>query len=588
MGADNELYSRLLFTHGVARNVVKPKVPLCLAAVSHRSLTGRPDVGIITFHYGARREYREAWQHWHQLEAEKNSIDLFKLPADRRFPIPNICKLGPYQPLDFDILFVSDYSHRDDIASCDMSMLRAAHALGLRCGCLHWPRLLNAGTDINFDVRQLLHEGVGESVVAGETVACSLVIVSDPTLLRHIPDRLPVVRTEGCVILVTEALVSQSKGRPSSHTMGRVLNNAHSVFGVKPLLAPNSADIRRMLLAAGDRQDLTALDWTPLLDSVEIGTGDGLTNPTVGRRSRDSFAERLKPYLGAPPAGVVRDQPKIVGPQAHSPLCCDNRAEHVPCDPGETRTVLVVLEYCGGERTDELFGQLQSWNPGASILVLDNASPTNLASCVTHRNSVNSYVGGGINDCIRLAQVQGARYLFFCANDITILNRLDIAEFQSVVDLEPEVVQFSCSVSPDSTQATNFPWMVRRDGSAIRRVRQADLVCCLIRLDFLTTFGGFPLSKGGWGYSAELAFHAKLQDRKIYVNDRCTFQHLARKRVVVTESGETVDKLAEVARIYSRRYGDWLLPKSALAEPPFDETLDVARPTLLNNPIDYD
>jgi hypothetical protein len=342
-----------------------------------------------------------------------------------------------------------------------------------------------------------------------------------------------------------------------------------------------------MLLAVGDCPDLTALDWTSL-DSAEIRPGDTLTDPTIGRRSRDRFAERLTPYLRAPPAGVVRGQPKIVGRKAHSPPCCDNRPERVPCDAGDMRTVLVVLEYCGGERTDELFGQLQSWNPGARMFVLDNASPIKRASCVTHRNTVNSYVGGGINDCIHLAQAEGARYLFFCANDIKILNRLDIAEFQSVADLDPLVVQFSCSVTPNSTQATNFPWMVRRHGGAIRRVRQADLVCCLIRLDFLTTFGGFPLSKGGWGYSAELAFHAKLQGRKIYVNDRCTFQHLARKRVMVTESGETVDKSTEVARIYSRRYGDWLLPKSALAEPPFDETLNVANPKLLNNPIDCD
>jgi hypothetical protein len=123
--------------------------------------------------------------------------------------------------------------------------------------------------------------------------------------------------------------------------------------------------------------------------------------------------------------------------------------------------------------------------------------------------------------------------------------------------------------------------MVRRRGSTIRRVRQADLVCCLIRLDFLATFGGFPMSKGGWGYSAELAFNAKQQGKKIYVNDRCTFQHLARKRVVLTESGETVDKSREVINIYSRRYGDWLVPRSALAEPSFDESLDVALPEQL-------
>lgn len=585
VGADNELYTRLLLKYGVTGNVVKPKVPLCIAATSDHSLTGRPDIGIVTYHYGARREYREAYGHWHRLEAAKDSTDWFKLPADRRFPVPNLCKLGPYKPLIFDILFVSDYSHRGNITSRGVNMLGAAHALGLHCGCFHWPRLLNAGTDITFDVRQLLHEGIAETVVAGETVACSLVIINDALLLRHVPDRLPVVRTENCVILATETLLS--KGTPSSHSMGLILNSAHSAFGVKPLLAPNSADMRRALLAAGYCQDLTALDWTSLPDSTETRSGDTLTDSATGKSARARFMDQLEPYLGVPPTGSVGSPPKGE-PQASPFVYSDNRAERIPYDRLDIRTVLVVLEYCGGERTDELFSQLRSWNPGARILVLDNASPAKLASCVTHRNSVNSYVGGGINDCIDLARAEGADYLFFCANDIRILDRLDIAEFQRVADLDPLVVQFSCSVTPDSTQATNFPWMVRRHGSAIRRVRQADLVCCLIRLDFLTTFGGFPSSKGGWGYSAELAFHAKLLGRKIYVDDRCTFEHLSRKRVVVTEWGETVDKSTEVARIYSKRYGDWLLPRSALAEPPFDETLDVAASGSLNRPIDCD
>lgn len=574
MGADSELYARFLLKHGAARNVVRRTIPLCLAAVRDDSLTGRPDIGLNTFHYGPRREHKEAYEHWHRREAEKKPTDLFKLPADRRFPIPSLCKLGPQQDLTFDVLFVSDFAHHGD--ATNTSMLRAARALGLRCGCFHWPRLLNAGAAIASGIRQLLHEGVADSVVAGETVASRLVVVSDPIVLEHMPDKLPIVRAENCVILATEALIQLSKGRPRSRAAERIINNAHAAFAVKPLLAPNSADIRRTLVSAGDQQELTTLDWTPLLDIAELQAGDGVTDSAGGRYPLASFAERLKPYLEASP---THDHPK---PAAAQPHCGDRRV----LDGDDMRTALVVLEYCGGERTDKLVSQLRAWNPGAGIFVLDNASPKNRASCVTHRNNANSYIGGGFIDCIDLARAQGARYLFFCANDIEILDRLNIAEFQSVLDLDAQVVQFSCSVTPDSTQATNFPWMVRRVGGAIRRVRQADLVCCLIRLDFLATFGGFPLSKGGWGYSAELAFHAKLQGKKIYVNDRCTFQHLGRKRAVVTESGETIDKSTEVTSIYSRRYGDWLLPRSALAEPLFDESVDVAEAS--GNHVDHD
>jgi hypothetical protein len=56
-------------------------------------------LGVNTNQYGARREYLEAFQHWHRLEAAKGSPDALKLPPERPFPIPNVCKPGSPQPV---------------------------------------------------------------------------------------------------------------------------------------------------------------------------------------------------------------------------------------------------------------------------------------------------------------------------------------------------------------------------------------------------------------------------------------------------------------------------------------------------------
>ena len=109
------------------------------------SLTARPEIGVNTNQYGARREYLEALQHWHQLEVTRDQPDSFRLPLGKRpFPVPNICKLGPVQPVVVDMLLVSDFSLEQNGTSFNVNILRLANGLGFDCGCFHWPRFPNA------------------------------------------------------------------------------------------------------------------------------------------------------------------------------------------------------------------------------------------------------------------------------------------------------------------------------------------------------------------------------------------------------------------------------------------------------------
>jgi GT2 family glycosyltransferase len=238
---------------------------------------------------------------------------------------------------------------------------------------------------------------------------------------------------------------------------------------------------------------------------------------------------------------------------------------------GSPRTAFVILEYCGGARTDALHRQLSAWNPRDRILVLDNASPADHASSVTHRNPVNTYVGGGIRDCVALAEAQGASYVFYCTNDVEILDPLVIADFERVAESDPSVAVVSCSLSADTGQARLFPWMIRRPDSGLRRVRFADPICCLIRLEFLRSFGGFPPSHGGWGYSSEMAYHARRRDLKIYVQDRCAIRHPKGSGTITTTEGVLVSKAQEASRVYAQRYGSVAVIRSSLQPPAFDE-----------------
>ena len=288
IGADDEFYRRLLLKHRLEKNRIQPSIPLCFALVRDDSLTARPEIGVNTNQYGARREYLEAFKHWHQLEATKDLPDLLTLPLERPFPIPNICKPGPLQPVTVDMLLVSDLSFSKTV-TLNVSMLRLAKSLGFDCGCFHWPRLLNAGAKVNSDIRQLLHDRIAASVVAGEAVAARLVIVSDPVLLQHLPDRLPIIRANRCLILVNDA--------QKAFEVKRALDNAYAAFGVSPVLAPTSADARSMLLAGGFHHDLTAIDWTPLDPRGSISSSEGTRREPGGSYSMAQFEKRIKPYL---------------------------------------------------------------------------------------------------------------------------------------------------------------------------------------------------------------------------------------------------------------------------------------------------
>ena len=289
MGADDEFHRRLLLRHRLEKNRIQRSLPLCFARIRDDSLTARPEIGVNTNQYGARREYLEAFQHWHQLEVTKGSPDLLKLPVERPFPIPNVCKPGSSQPVIVHLLLVSDLSLSETVTSFALSILRLANRRGFDCGCFHWPRLLSAGSRVNSIIRQLLHDQIAKSVVAGEAVTARLVVVSDPILLRHLPDRLPIVRTDRCVVLVDDG--------HSAQEVERAFDNAYTAFGVSPVLAPTSSSARKTLLARGDQYELTAFDWT------QLDPGESVSPSECGRHdSAESFAittfeECVKPYL---------------------------------------------------------------------------------------------------------------------------------------------------------------------------------------------------------------------------------------------------------------------------------------------------
>jgi len=227
-------------------------------------------------------------------------------------------------------------------------------------------------------------------------------------------------------------------------------------------------------------------------------------------------------------------------------------------------TFPVVLDYCGGARTNQLVEGLRKSNPGYPIHVLDNASPVHPCRYTTHRNEVNSYTGGGIADCLRLAREAGASFLLFIANDVECVKPVRFSHLERLIANDDRVVQVSAAITGDTAQARIFPWMIDEGAERDRVVLHADLLLSILDVGFIESFHDFPLSKGGWYYDWELAYQARLQSKLILVADSCLIRHDGTPQDVTDASADDVraEKRLEAQTIYRARYGG--LPCHAL------------------------
>ena len=231
-----------------------------------------------------------------------------------------------------------------------------------------------------------------------------------------------------------------------------------------------------------------------------------------------------------------------------------------------TPTFSVILEYCGGAKTDTLYKQLSLDNPLRTIAVLDNSSPSNRSQFISHQTEKNLFIGGGIQACLAIAHSNNAKYLFFIANDVEPLSAIDISYFENLIASDPDIVQIGAAISPDSDKAKYYPWMIQQDDKQVRQVPHCDLLLGIIRLDFLESFGGFPQSISGYGYDFELAYQAKLQGKKILISDAHLYRHLFSSNKNKQAFGGNWNKNEEMREVYNKRYGDWekIVPKAQL------------------------
>jgi len=230
--ADGEFKRRLLKVFGSRAFVDLPSGPLSLPRQSVSSLTGSSAFGYNGFFMGARKEYVESAELYHE---EAESL-YYAYPMEKRpFPVPNPMK--PYQPkVAFDVIIATDFRK---LTKEQVGELREICELNKQIGLIQlYTYDLTIVDGMPVDVRYLIDGENVHRVVYGEKVQTDKLFIINHETLIHEQRYVPSVITKDIHIFITEELEEETYRQAKKQAMKYGFEPAkwHALIPVKETL----------------------------------------------------------------------------------------------------------------------------------------------------------------------------------------------------------------------------------------------------------------------------------------------------------------------------------------------------------------
>ena len=192
--------------------------------------------GVTTYH-GARREYREAADHWYSTNRGSGRL----AAAARLFPVPGIMLPDREQEVRCDVLLIADFNLAADIFDELASDIAAARSKQKVVAVLQWSDYRrDALQPLNRTIRQMAQDGEIRIVCPGEHVSTSTTIIASASLFNHMIDLCPKIATGKIIV---------KNARPGDYEPSETLairRNLFACFGSAakdvPLSAPTLAE----------------------------------------------------------------------------------------------------------------------------------------------------------------------------------------------------------------------------------------------------------------------------------------------------------------------------------------------------------
>lgn len=220
-GADTEFYKRLLRVFG--RDLVEelPPVPLSFARYSEQSLTGDPLIGYPGYPMGARREYRDSYQHYFN---QKGTLKYKPSQFPRPFPIPKVMDPEVTSEMlknrHFDLVLVSDFRIRNENVYTILDKIKKKTPESPKnVGLVHM-EVYDLITTGKFDplVREAIDGKSIQMLVFGDQASCDHLIVLVPEVLLHRQLFVPSVQANRLSVIADDILTGTSPGEMKAKT----------------------------------------------------------------------------------------------------------------------------------------------------------------------------------------------------------------------------------------------------------------------------------------------------------------------------------------------------------------------------------
>lgn len=239
--------------------------------------------------------YQRASRAWHAQELSPDGSGSLYISADnsevRAFKAP-AGMVGSKQArsrLQLDIIYATDFRFPGGNSSISGVEIELLLSRGFRVGLMQIDSPVNGS---KLPIRQkffdlALHENC-QVISRFDPVDADLLIIRHPSVLQYMDPSPSDVQCRNLVVVVNHAPFGRD-GKESIYDMRDVVRNAHSVFGMSPVVAPESGLIRELLRDQTPPSSLSQFDWNGTIATPdrEPRIADPLRAPVIGRHARD-------------------------------------------------------------------------------------------------------------------------------------------------------------------------------------------------------------------------------------------------------------------------------------------------------------
>ncbi|MDZ7833012.1 MAG: glycosyltransferase [Desulfobacterales bacterium] len=300
-GADGEFVRRARRAFGDDSVIRLSTGPLSFQRQSPNSLTGDPHFGYHGFFMGARKEYFEASNYYHDIA----TCLRYEFPQKfRPFPVPE--PMWPQREARrsstryFDVIIASEFRLPGGTTMSNLEEIKVHKKMGLRTGLIQMYRYdLDTEGTINSKIREMLDGKMVQMLVYGEKVSCDLLILRHPLVLQDRQRFLPAVKANDVRVIVNQSPKKDYTGAGLRYyEIKRCSENLKHYFGRSGIWHPIGPQLRKMLYDHHFDElsyvNFSDEDWTNIIDAQKWRRTDRPPQRSkirIGRHSRDQYVK---------------------------------------------------------------------------------------------------------------------------------------------------------------------------------------------------------------------------------------------------------------------------------------------------------